>query len=77
MIGWLTLKMVTNWNRPRDEEIDRTTGALSALLAGLVSMMFALIGGLIVNGTIRISCEVHAGFGRLQGIVGWESLPVR
>jgi len=52
MIGWLTLKMVTNWNRPSPNSADKTTGALSALLTGLVSMMFAMIGGLIVRGAI-------------------------
>ena len=54
MIGWITLKMVTNWNRPSTDKDQKTTGAFSALLAGLVSMLFAIIGGLIVNGNLHI-----------------------
>ena len=56
MFVWLTLKMATSWNRvwqsPRsnesaeDQEILRL-GAFSALQGGLVSMLFAMIGGLI------------------------------
>ena len=48
MIGWLALKMVTNWNHPdwKDKPNARTF-ALSALLGGLVSMLFALLGGLV------------------------------
>lgn len=48
MIGWLTLKMVTNWNRPGGErDAKHIRGAFIALLAGLVSMLFAAIGGYI------------------------------
>jgi len=49
MMGWLAVKMVTNLNRPgspSDEPIVRAR-ALTGLVGGLVSMTFALLGGLI------------------------------
>ncbi len=48
MIGWLALKLATNWNHPdwKDKPGARAF-AFSALLAGLVSMLFALLGGLV------------------------------
>lgn len=50
MITWIFAKMVTNWNRlGREVPVSR---AFSALLAGLVSMLFALIGGMICRGTL-------------------------
>ncbi len=55
MIGWLALKLATNWNHPdwKDKPNARTF-ALSALLAGLVSMLFALLGGLVCAGTLSL-----------------------
>ncbi len=53
MIGWLTLKMVTNWNRPGPEQDRvRIVNAFAALLAGIISMLFAMVGGLIIRGDI-------------------------
>ena len=58
MMAWLGLKMATYWNRPgfapdkEEEQFKRIRFALSAALAGLISMTFALIGGLICNGEI-------------------------
>ncbi len=54
MIGWLTVKMVSNWNRTGgSSSADFAPAALSALLGGMVSMLFALLGGLICSGQIR------------------------
>jgi hypothetical protein len=54
MVGWLALKMAANWNRSSGDGLEgqtrRARGAISALLAGLVSMMFALLGGLVIHG---------------------------
>lgn len=48
MVGWLALKLATNWNHPDwKEKPDARTFAFSALLGGLVSMFFALLGGLV------------------------------
>ncbi|WP_126453446.1 hypothetical protein [Sulfuriflexus mobilis] len=54
MLIWLTLKMVTNWNSPLRKEADKnhTRLAFSALLAGLISLGFAVYGGLISRGDI-------------------------
>jgi len=54
MIGWITVKMVTNWNRPGCSGPEFAPVALTALLGGLVSMFFALIGGLICSGNIHL-----------------------
>ena len=53
MLAWLGLKLAINWNRlgidlgVEHSEILRARFGFSAALAGLVSMIFALIGGLI------------------------------
>lgn len=57
MIAWLALKMATNWNRIWAEEDEvkrtrRTRGALAALLAGVVSLSFAVWGGLSARGVL-------------------------
>lgn len=54
MVGWVTVKMLYNWNillRER-EDITIRSLAFSALLGNVVSMLFALIGGLICRGSI-------------------------
>jgi hypothetical protein len=56
MIGWETLKLLTNWNRQgtqseKDQEQWRAW-AFSALIGGLASMLFALIGGLVWRGKL-------------------------
>ncbi len=58
MMAWLALKMLTHWNRPgfdpknEADQFKRVRFAQSAAVAGLISMTFALIGGLICNGEI-------------------------
>lgn len=60
MIAWIGLKMVTNWNRegahPAPSDFVKQTrwirGAFTALLAGLVSMLFAALGGVICRGSV-------------------------
>jgi hypothetical protein len=50
MLIWLTLKTATNWNSPfrgGEPNLKRVRFAFSSLLAGLVSMTFALMGGVI------------------------------
>ena len=55
MIGWLALKLATNWNHPDwKEKPNARTFALSALLGGLVSMFFALLGGLVCARTLSL-----------------------
>ena len=54
MIVWLTVKMLYNGNIFSDDKKNITVRSLafSALLANLISMLFALIGGLICRGSI-------------------------
>ncbi len=54
MIGWITVKMFPTWQRGGVEDQDDTPirWAYASLLAGLVSMLFAMIGGLICLGRL-------------------------
>jgi hypothetical protein len=53
MVAWLGLKLAANWNRDEHELKDKSrAGAVSAALAGLVSMLFAFVGGLLCRGSI-------------------------
>jgi hypothetical protein len=57
MIGWITLKLVSNWNRtsPQSPEHEQWSAwAFSALIGGLVSMLFALLGGLVCSGKLKL-----------------------
>ena len=47
MMGWLGLKLASNWNHP-DYKHD-ISGAFGALITGALSMLFALAGGLIIR----------------------------
>jgi hypothetical protein len=53
MIAWTAAKMATDWNRLQGERED-PAGALTEVLGSLVSMFFALIGGLICRGTTSV-----------------------
>jgi hypothetical protein len=46
MIGWITVKMFTDLNRPGKPF---SAAATVSLLASLVSMLFALIGGSVIR----------------------------
>ena len=55
MIGWLALKFATNWNHPGWKEVSTSrTFAFSALLGGLLSMLFRVLGGFI--------CGTHSDY---------------
>lgn len=45
MMAWLGLKLATNWNHPSQNAQEGRPRALLALLAGLVSLAFAYVGG--------------------------------
>lgn len=48
MVGWLALKLATNWNHPDFKDNSQARSfAFSGLVAGLLSMSVALIGGRI------------------------------
>ena len=53
MMGWLAIKLAANWNRKDMETVMAARPFLfTALLAGLVSMMFAALGGMICCGKL-------------------------
>jgi hypothetical protein len=47
MMAWMGVKLAANWNRPTAPPDPVGALALSAALGGLVSMFFALTGGVI------------------------------
>jgi hypothetical protein len=47
MIGWLGAKMAVKWNRQPGESPINRAFSMTALQAGIVSLLFALVGGLI------------------------------
>ena len=51
MISWILVKMATNWHiiaRSKDEPLVRGV-ALSSLMGSLISLSFALVGGLVAS----------------------------
>lgn len=51
MIAWLAVKLAANWNRrpiTNGEEVTIKNYAFSALVTGLLSMLFAYVGGLLI-----------------------------
>ena len=54
-IGWLALKLAANWQRYDIKELPSAhTRALLALLAGLISLAFAYVGGAIACGKFPV-----------------------
>lgn len=56
LVAWLAAKMLVNWNRSSSEQtqkqfIFRIRGGESALLAGILSVTFGIVGGVIANGS--------------------------
>ena len=54
MMGWLALKLATNWNHSDVTVANARPLAFTALLGGVVSMLFALVGGLICAGVLSV-----------------------
>ncbi len=55
MMGWITLKLLPNWELYVTRGSANKPLALSSILGSLCSMLFALIGGLICAGRIWIA----------------------
>jgi len=49
MMAYLAAKLAANWSHPKREGVDRHKWAVSALLAGLASMLVAVFGGLLIQ----------------------------
>ena len=54
MLGWIGLKLASNWNRSEQTDPPTRVYAFSALLAGLLSMLFSFFGGWICSGQWKI-----------------------
>jgi hypothetical protein len=54
MLGWMGLKLASNWNRPEQKDPIIRVYAFCALLAGLLSMLFAFVGGWICSGVLKL-----------------------
>lgn len=66
MIGWISAKMAAGWNPYResddpdaaagnDQSFERVKNErMTGLVAGLISMLFALLGGLILGARINV-----------------------
>src|SRR5206468_10617167 len=53
MMGWLAIKLATNWNRDDMQKVGAARPfSFTALLAGLISMTFAALGGMIACGKL-------------------------
>lgn len=54
MIGWIGIKIASNWQQKKDDEPDdkrklRLSIAFTSLQASILSMLFAIIGGTILR----------------------------
>jgi len=55
ILTWMLIKMLTGWNRIAGHgETWRRMLAFTGLLSSMISLFFAVIGGLIVNGSIPL-----------------------
>ncbi len=51
MMAWLGTKLAANWGAPETADVqDIRQLRFSAILGGLVSMLFAFLGGMIISG---------------------------
>ena len=57
MISWIMVKMVTNWHQITGKNLTDRGLALCSLMASLVSMFFALIGGLFCRYGLGLICQ--------------------
>jgi len=56
LILWITVKMVVGWSRYTIDTFDSRVRAFNALMMNLTSLLFAVLGGLIINGEIPLVC---------------------
>ena len=47
MMAWISAKLLINWNSNQIDDDNKTAWAFRAGLSGLVSMLFAVLGGCI------------------------------
>jgi hypothetical protein len=54
LVLWMIAKMTTGWNRITKPGVFYRMLAFSGLISSLISMIFAVLGGLIANGSIPL-----------------------
>jgi hypothetical protein len=54
LILWITVKMLSGWNRMQDPGLMAKVHSFNARLCNLTSLGFAVVGGLIINGNIQL-----------------------
>jgi nitrate/nitrite transporter NarK len=52
IVGWMALKMASGWNRIVSGETKYKMLAFNGLIVSLLSLFFAVLGGLVANGSI-------------------------
>jgi hypothetical protein len=52
---WVTVKMLSGWNRLAEDSFEARVRSFNALMMNLISLLFAVLGGLIIHGDIQIS----------------------
>lgn len=52
LIGWIGVKLAVGWGSVKEGKTANRALAFSGLLSNLTSLLFAVLGGLICNGTI-------------------------
>jgi len=55
LILWITAKMIAGWSRYTKDTIKSRVWAFNALLCSLISLLFAVLGGSIINCDILLS----------------------
>ena len=54
MVSWILVKMATNWHRIIESGDNRQRGlALCSMMGSMVSLFFALVGGLIIRAGMK------------------------
>lgn len=51
---WVAAKMLSGWNRAQVDNFANRVRSFNALMMNLTSLMFAVLGGLIIHGDIKL-----------------------
>ncbi len=54
IFAWVGIKLVTGWNRLVGGDVSKRMLAFTGLISSLISLFFAILGGLICNGQIPV-----------------------
>lgn len=69
VVPWLALKLATGWNHAENKGTEARERAFAALLAGFVSMFFAVVGGLVCHdGLTQAWLQPSVGASKLTAV---------